>query len=86
MFAWIQEYVYLCAGVHPFIADAIVGQGDRKKTAQSLQLSISDAGLLSAIDRMTFDKGDTEIFVKISSSNQEGGPLGALDQKFYKLL
>ncbi len=39
------------------------------KVHQSLYLSISDANLLSAIDRMKFDKGDTEIFVKISSSN-----------------
>jgi len=62
------------SGVHPLIADAIVGHGDRKKTVQSLYLSISDAGLLSAIDRMTFDKGDTEIFVKVSLSKSEGGP------------
>ncbi len=55
------------SGVHPLIADAIVGHGDRKKTVQSLYLSISDADLLNAIDRMKFDKGETEIFVKISS-------------------
>ena len=53
------------SGVRPFIADAIVGHGDRKKTVQSLYLSISDADLLNAIDQMTFDKGDTEIFVKM---------------------
>ncbi|GEM_PF-6070568 len=46
--------------------------------------SIDDADLLNAIDRMRFDKGDTEIFVKMSSSKSEGGPLGALDQKLYK--
>ncbi|HTY24023.1 MAG TPA: site-specific integrase [Desulfomonilaceae bacterium] len=56
------------SGVHPLIADAIVGHGDRKKTVESLYLSISDADLLSAIDRMTFDKGDTEIFVKMRGS------------------
>ena len=65
------------SGVHPLIADAIVGHGDRKKTVQSLYLSISDADLLGAIDRMKFDVGETEIFVKISSSKSEGGPLGA---------
>jgi len=53
------------SGVHPLIADAIVGHGDRKKTVESLYLSISDTDLLNAIDRMTFDKGDTEIFVKM---------------------
>ncbi len=62
------------SGVHPSIADAIVGHGDRKKTVRSLYLSISDADLLNAIDRMTFDKGDTEIFVKNSGSKSEGGP------------
>ncbi len=66
------------SGVHPLIADAIVGHGDRKKTVQSLYLSISDADLLKAIDWMKFDKGDTEIFVKIRTSKVKGGPLGAL--------
>ncbi len=55
------------------IADAIVGHGDRKKTVQSLNLSISDADLLSAIDRMTFDKGQTKNSVNISDSNQKEG-------------
>ncbi len=32
-----------------------------------------------AIDRMKYDVGKTEFFVKISSSNSEGGPLRALD-------
>ena len=60
------------SGVHPLIADASVGHGDCKKTVQSLHLSISDPDLLSAIDRMTLDKGDTEIFVKISDLKSEG--------------
>jgi hypothetical protein len=33
---------------------------------------VSDADILIAIDRMTFDKGETEIFVKISSSIRKG--------------
>src|SRR5271157_1906870 len=61
------------SGVHPLIADAIVGHGDRKKTVQSLYLSISDADLIDAIDRMTFDKGETEIFVKMLGSKSEQG-------------
>ncbi len=60
--------------VHLLVADATVGYGDRKKRVQTLHLSISDVDLLSAIDRMTFDKGDTEIFVKISGSKSEKGP------------
>jgi hypothetical protein len=69
------------SGVHPLIADAIVGHGDRKKTVQSLYLSISDADLLSAIDRMRFDKGETEIFVKISGSKSEEGASGGLAER-----
>jgi hypothetical protein len=54
------------SGVHPLIADAIVGHRDRKNTVQSLYLSISDADRLNAIDRMRLDNGETEIFVGIS--------------------
>jgi hypothetical protein len=42
--------------------------GPQKDCAES-HLSITNAYILSAIDRMTFDKSDTEILVKISSSN-----------------
>ena len=47
------------SGVRPLIAGAIPGHGDRKKTVQSLYLSISDADLLNAIHRMKFDAGET---------------------------
>ena len=53
----------MCSGVHPAIADMIVGHGDKKKSLQSLYLSISDQDLLDAIDRMVFDNGETEIWV-----------------------
>jgi integrase len=43
------------SGVHPAIADMIVGHGDKKKSLQSLYLTISDQDLLDAIDRMKFD-------------------------------
>jgi len=51
-------------GVHPAIADAILGHGDKKKAVQSLYLSISDADLIKAIDMMRFDVGETEIWVQ----------------------
>jgi len=51
------------SGVHPAIADMIVGHGNRKKDVQSLYLTVSDADLVDAIDRMKFDKGETEIWV-----------------------
>jgi integrase len=51
------------SGVHPVIADMIVGHGNRKKDVQSLYLTVSDADLVAAIDRMRFDIGETEIWV-----------------------
>jgi len=51
--------------VHPAIADAIVGHGDRKKDIKSLYISISDTDLLDAIDRMKWDSGETEILVTV---------------------
>lgn len=52
------------SGVHPPIADAILGHGDKKKALQSLYLTISDEDLIRAIDMMRFDIGETEIWVK----------------------
>ena len=51
------------SGVHPVIADMIVGHGNRKKDVQSVYLTVSNADLVAAIDRMKFDSGDTEIWV-----------------------
>jgi hypothetical protein len=50
------------SGLHPLIADAIVGHGDRKKDVKSVYLTISDADLLREIDKLTFDHGKTEIW------------------------
>ncbi len=50
------------SGLHPLIADAIVGHGDRKKDVKSLYLTINDADLVREIDRLTFDHGKTEIW------------------------
>ncbi len=47
-------------GVHPAIADAILGHGDKKKSLQSLYLTISDQDLLDAIDRMKFNGEESE--------------------------
>jgi integrase len=52
------------SGLHPLIADAIVGHGDRKKDVRSVYLSISDEDLVREIDRMRFDLGETEIWVQ----------------------
>ncbi len=50
------------SGLHPLIADAIVGHGDRKKDVKSVYLTISDADLVREIDRLSFDHGKTEIW------------------------
>jgi hypothetical protein len=50
--------------VYPYIADAILGCGDKKKTLQALYLTISDEDLLAAIDMMKFDVGETDIRTK----------------------
>lgn len=43
------------SGVHPVIADMIVGHGDQKNDVQSLYLTVSDQDLLDAVDKMRFD-------------------------------
>jgi hypothetical protein len=49
--------------VHRATADAILGHGKKKKDVKSLYISISDADLLDAIDRMKCDCGETAIRV-----------------------
>jgi hypothetical protein len=51
-------------GLHPFVGDALVRHGDRKKDVKSVLLAISDDDLLREIDRLTFDHGKTEIWGK----------------------
>jgi hypothetical protein len=48
-------------GLHPLIADAIMGHGDKKKDVRSLCLTINEEDLAREIDRLTFDQGKTEI-------------------------
>ncbi len=50
--------------VYPYIADAILGHGDKKKSLLALHLTISDEDLLAAIDMMKFDVGETDIRTK----------------------
>lgn len=51
------------SGVHLAIADAILGHGDKKKSLQSLYLTLSDDNLMKAIDIMKFDIRETKIRV-----------------------
>jgi len=50
--------------VYSHIADAVLGHGDKKKSLQSLFLTLSDDDLIKAIDMMGFDIGETAIWVK----------------------
>jgi integrase len=52
------------SGVPGYIADAIVGHGDKKKSLQALYMNISDKQLLDAVDMMKFDVGETDIRVR----------------------
>ncbi|MEW6140363.1 MAG: hypothetical protein AB1733_19255 [Thermodesulfobacteriota bacterium] len=52
------------SSVYPHIADAIVGHGDKKKSLESLYLTLSYDDLIKAIDMMELDRGETEIRVK----------------------
>jgi hypothetical protein len=52
------------SGVPGYIADAIVGHGNKKKSLQALYLNISDQQLLDAVDMMKFDTGETDIRVR----------------------
>lgn len=52
------------SGVPGYIADAIVGHGNKKKSLQSLYLTLSDEDLIKTIDMMKFDIGETEIRVR----------------------
>ena len=52
------------SGVHPAVADAILGHGDKRKSLQNLYLTLSDDDLIRVIDMMKFDIGETEIRVR----------------------
>jgi hypothetical protein len=54
----------MSSGVPGYIADAILGHGDKKKPYRNLYLTLSDDDLVGAIDMMKFDIGETEIRVK----------------------
>jgi hypothetical protein len=49
------------SGLHPLIADAIVGHADRKEDVKCLYLTISDEDLVREIDLLTLDHGETDI-------------------------
>ena len=52
------------SGVPGYIADAIPGHGNKKKSLQALYLNISGEDLSAATDMMRFDTGETDIRVK----------------------
>ncbi|MDQ7781940.1 MAG: hypothetical protein RDU20_03610 [Desulfomonilaceae bacterium] len=54
--------------VYPHIADAILGHGDKKKSFQSLYLTLSDDDLIEAIDMMEIHIGKAGVRVKKGTS------------------
>lgn len=52
------------SGVHPAVADAIPGLGDKRNPLQKFYLTLSDDDLIQVIDMMKFDIGATEIRVQ----------------------
>ena len=57
--------------VYPYVADAILGHGDRE-SLQALYLTISDEDLLAAIDMMKFDKVGRRILRGLGSTVEKG--------------
>jgi len=51
------------SAVHPEIEQAIMGHAERGKSVHERYGRISNDELISAIDKMTFDHGETEIWV-----------------------
>jgi integrase len=51
------------SGIHPEIEQAIMGHSQRKRDVHERYGRISDQELVQAIDKMTFDHGETEILV-----------------------
>ena len=51
------------SGLHPEIEMAIMGHSQRRRSVHERYGRVSDRELLDAIDRMTFDHGETEIMV-----------------------
>jgi hypothetical protein len=52
------------SGVTGYIADAILGHGDKRRSLQNLYITSSDDDLVMAIRMMGFDIGETEIRVR----------------------
>ena len=52
------------SGMNLLIADMIVGHGDRRKDVRAVYLTVSDNDLVREINKMKFDIGETEIWLK----------------------
>ncbi len=58
LYSWRQS-----SCIHPEIREAIMGHGDRARSVRERYGQISDQELIKAINLMTFDHGETEIWV-----------------------
>lgn len=72
------------SGVDPQIAESILGHWFKGKSVNDRYGRISDQELLQAIDKMTFDHGNTEILVARSSVPDEKGNKRETNQRSKK--
>jgi integrase len=68
------------SGMDPEIREAIMGHWYRGKTINERYGRIGDQELIDAIDGMSFDHGDTEIFVNDRKEKSQGRPPSGCDQ------
>jgi integrase len=68
------------SGMDPEIREAIMGHWYRGKNINERYGRIGDQELIDAIDAMTFDHGDTEIFVSPKKEKSRGGQPSGCDQ------
>jgi integrase len=68
------------SGMDPEIREAIMGHWYRGKNINERYGRIGDQELIDAIDKMTFDHGDTEIFVSPKKEKSRGGQPSGCDQ------
>ncbi|MBI5249919.1 MAG: tyrosine-type recombinase/integrase [Desulfomonile tiedjei] len=68
------------SGMDPEIREAIMGHWYRGKTINERYGRIGDQELIDAIDGMSFEHGDTEIFVNSRKEKSQGGRPSGCDQ------
>ncbi len=61
------------SGVDPTIAESILGHWQKGRTVNERYGFISDEELVAAVDKMSFDHGETQVFVSAHGQSRSGG-------------